>query len=73
MAGPLAIGARVRVLPPWSGDEDASSEPTTIAEVQFVTLDGEITAEVQADWQYLLDGDEPFANMAFRPEYLEPA
>lgn len=73
MPAPLAPGTLVRVLAPWSGHETDPSEPTTIAAVQYVTPDGEITDEVQAEWQYLLDGDEPFADMAFRADYLGPA
>lgn len=73
MAAPFAIGTPVRVLAPWSGDEENPSEVTTIAAVQYVTPGGEIVDEPQPEWQYLLDGDEPFADTAFRPEYIEAA
>lgn len=73
MPGPLPLGTRVRVLAPWSGYESDPSEATTIAAVQYVTAEGEVVDEPQPDWQYVLDGDEPFADTAFRPEYLEPA
>lgn len=68
--GPLEIGSRVRVLPPWSGEDEASAE-TTIEAVQYIAPSGEIVDEPQERWQYLLDGEEPFASMAFLPEYIE--
>lgn len=71
MGKPLAIGTSVRVLAPWSGS-DEPSEPTTIAAVQYLTDDGEGTDEPSENWQYTLDGDEPFADCAFLPEYVEP-
>lgn len=70
MTALLQPGATVRVLPPFSGS-DLPSEPTTVAAVQWVTPDGLISDEPQADFQYLLDGDEPFADTAFRPEHVE--
>jgi hypothetical protein len=73
MSAPLQVGTPVRVLAPWSGSETEPSEPTTIAAVQFIDADGEIVDGPTADWQYVLDGDEPFADCAFRPEYVGPA
>ncbi len=71
MAGaPLPPGTRVRVLPPFSGGEGLSEE-TAIAAVQWVAPDGTITDEQQDDFQYLLDAEEPFPDVAMRPEYVE--
>lgn len=73
MGAPLSPGTAVRVLAPWSGSETEPSAVTTIARVQFINDVGEIVDEPRADFQYLLDGDEPFADTAFRPEYIEAA
>jgi hypothetical protein len=73
MAGPLAIGTPVRVLAPWSGDEENPSEVTTIAAVQYVTSQGEIVDEPQPEWQYRQTARRRLADIAFRPEYIEVA
>lgn len=71
---PLAIGTRVVVIsaPAQDGDPPQRSEPTTISAIQWVNAAGEITEEPQAEWQYVLDQEEPFPDIAVRPEYVEP-
>jgi hypothetical protein len=73
MAEPLAIGTSVVVItaPALDGDRPRRSEPTTITAIQWITEDGEITDEPQAQWQYLLDQEEPFPDTAVLPEYVE--
>lgn len=70
-AGPFPVGTEVRVKPPFSGLEDGLSEITTVAAIQWITAAGEIVYTPQQDWQYLLDAEEPFPDIAMRPEYVE--
>jgi hypothetical protein len=72
-AGPFPVGTQVRVKPPFSGVEDGLSDITSLVAVQWVTPLGEIVDTPQQDWQYLLDADEPFPDIAVRPEYVEKA
>ena len=70
---PLQIGARVVVLLAPAQDRESYqvSEPTTIAGIQWLNPEGELS-EVPTDrFQYLLDGEEPFADTAFGPDHVE--
>ena len=73
MIAPLAIGTKVRVLqaPDLDGQPATLSAPTTIAEVQYITAEGEFSKTPTSLFQYLLDADEPYADIAFAPDYIE--
>ena len=67
MAEPLLPGAVVKVvLPPEiEGGAPRLSAPTTIAKIMYLTEEGEVSETPTARFQYLMDGDEPFADTAF--------
>ena len=73
MATPLPIGTQVRIIQPpaLDGEEPSLSAVTIVAAIQWVTPEGEIVEEAQDEFQYLLDAEEPYPDIAVRPEHIK--
>lgn len=71
MAGPLAVGSRVRALPPF--DLVPGADDMVIVGIQFLNEDWSISGAETGRWQYLVEQQGQPEPVAFAPEYVEPA